>query len=84
MDSLSSSQIADCRFGSVVSKTHGEDSIGSATPCDQWLILEVPQPADGFLPWEQGLSNKLGLSVRSLFSEHRDRGIPPVDVFKSL
>jgi hypothetical protein len=44
MDTLSPLPTTNCRFCSVISKANGEDPIGSATPCDQWLILEMPQP----------------------------------------
>jgi hypothetical protein len=36
--------LADCRFCSVVSKAVGEDPIGSADHCDQFLLIEVAQP----------------------------------------
>ncbi|MDZ8085078.1 MAG: sucrase ferredoxin [Nostoc sp. DedQUE12b] len=36
--------ITDCRFCSLVSKTNGEDPIGTAGTCDHWLIMEIPQP----------------------------------------
>jgi hypothetical protein len=34
----------DCRFCSVISKTNGEDPIGSAGTYDHWIIAEIPQP----------------------------------------
>jgi hypothetical protein len=40
---------ADCRFCSVVAKSHGHDPIGSAWHYDQWIIIELSQP------WEQSL-----------------------------
>jgi hypothetical protein len=41
--------LSDCRFCSVVSKTNGEDPIGSVGTFDHWLILEMAQPwAKGF------------------------------------
>lgn len=36
----------DCRFCSVISKTNGEDPIGSAGTYEHWLIAEIPQPWD--------------------------------------
>ncbi|NEQ29421.1 MAG: sucrase ferredoxin [Leptolyngbya sp. SIO4C5] len=36
--------LSDCKFCSIVSKTNGEDPIGSAGPRQQWLVMEVPQP----------------------------------------
>ncbi len=38
--------ISDCRFCSVVSKTNGEDPIGTATPFHSCLIIEKKQPWD--------------------------------------
>lgn len=38
------SDLTDCQLCSVVSQTNGEDPIGTASPCDGWLILELPQP----------------------------------------
>jgi hypothetical protein len=35
---------ADCRYCSVVSKTHGVDPIGSASQVNEWLFVEVPRP----------------------------------------
>ncbi len=35
---------SDCRYCSVVSKANGEDPIGSASPVDEWLLVEVPHP----------------------------------------
>ena len=34
----------DCRYCSVVSKTNGEDPIGTAGLVDEWLLVEVPHP----------------------------------------
>jgi len=34
----------DCRFCSQISKTNGEDPIGSAGTYDHWIIAEIPQP----------------------------------------
>ncbi|VEP15993.1 hypothetical protein H1P_3950002 [Hyella patelloides LEGE 07179] len=34
----------DCKFCSLVSKTNGEDPIGTANPADGWVIVEIPQP----------------------------------------
>jgi hypothetical protein len=34
----------DCQFCSVISKTNGEDPIGTANPADGWVIVEIPQP----------------------------------------
>jgi len=36
--------ILDCRFCSVISKTNGEDPIGSAKATDTWIIVELPLP----------------------------------------
>lgn len=35
---------SDCQFCSVVSKTNGEDPIGTANPVSGWVIVEIPQP----------------------------------------
>jgi hypothetical protein len=45
---LTNEMLSDCRFCSVVSKTNGENPIGSAGTFDHWLILEMAQP------WEKG------------------------------
>jgi hypothetical protein len=37
-------QFTDCRYCSVVSKTNGEDPIGSASQVNEWLFVEVPRP----------------------------------------
>ncbi|MEH2290110.1 sucrase ferredoxin [Nostoc sp.] len=34
----------DCRFCSLISKANKEDPIGTAETCDNWLIMEIPQP----------------------------------------
>lgn len=36
--------LTDCRFCSEVSKSNGEDPIGTAGTYDHWLILELKQP----------------------------------------
>ena len=36
--------LTDCHFCSVISKTNGEDPIGTAGTADHWLIFELPQP----------------------------------------
>ena len=55
----------DCRFCSLVSKTNGEDPIGTAGTCDYWLIMEVPQP------WSQDIfrENSIIKQLISLFQE---------------
>ena len=44
---VSSPLTATCKFCSEVSKTNGEDPIGSANPSDRWLVMELP------LPWTE-------------------------------
>lgn len=34
----------DCHFCSVISKTNGEDPIGSVATYDGWLMIEIPPP----------------------------------------
>lgn len=36
--------LSDCQFCSVVSKTNGEDPIGTANPAGGWVIVEIPPP----------------------------------------
>jgi hypothetical protein len=36
--------VPDCQFCSVISKTNGEDPIGSAKATDTWIIVELPLP----------------------------------------
>ncbi|MBW4643221.1 MAG: sucrase ferredoxin [Goleter apudmare HA4340-LM2] len=36
--------LTNCQFCSKVSKTNGEDPIGTAKPADTWIIIEMPQP----------------------------------------
>ncbi|MUG96480.1 sucrase ferredoxin [Scytonema sp. UIC 10036] len=54
-----------CRFCSLVSKTNGEDPIGTADTCDYWLMMEIP------LPWSQNIfeENPTLKSVLGLFQE---------------
>ncbi|NJR69346.1 MAG: sucrase ferredoxin [Synechococcales cyanobacterium CRU_2_2] len=65
-------QSDDCRYCSVVSKSAGEDPIGTAMTADQWLIIEVPRPWSDS-PW----SNKPELeSLLQVFeSVERDRNL---------
>lgn len=37
-------ELIDCQLCSVISKSNGEDPIGTAKHCDGWLIIEWPQP----------------------------------------
>ncbi|GAA6620726.1 sucrase ferredoxin [Scytonema sp. NUACC26] len=57
--------LTDCRFCSLVSKTNGEDPIGTAGTCDHWLIMEIPQP------WSQNIfqENATIKALISLFQE---------------
>jgi len=68
---------ANCQFCSTVSKANGEDPIGSATPCDRWLAIEIPLPwlerhatehqiASPILNMIQTLGNEYGIQVRML------------------
>ena len=41
---LADPQLSACRFCSEVSRSQGEDPIGSAEPSDHWLISELPLP----------------------------------------
>ena len=41
---LTQEALTDCRFCSQVSKTNGEDPIGTAGNADHWLIMELAQP----------------------------------------
>jgi hypothetical protein len=62
---------ADCQFCSVISKTNGEDPIGSANLCDGWLVMELP------LPWteERFHSDPLLQPIHDLFHTLYDQGI---------
>ncbi|MBE9178544.1 sucrase ferredoxin [Oculatella sp. LEGE 06141] len=66
-----SSLTADCQLCSVISKTNGEDPIGSANPCDGWLVMELP------LPWtnERFHHDPLLQPIHSLFHDLHDQGI---------
>jgi len=57
--------LTNCCFCSLVSKTNGEDPIGTADTCDYWLIIEIPQP------WSQNIfeENPTLKSVVGLFQE---------------
>jgi len=68
---------SNCQFCSAVSKANGEDPIGSATPCDRWLAIEIPLPwlerhatehqiASPILNMIQTLGNEYGIQVRML------------------
>ena len=61
----------DCKFCSVISKTNGEDPIGSANPTDSWLVMELP------LPWteERFHSDPLLKPIHDLFHELFVKGI---------
>jgi hypothetical protein len=62
---------ADCQLCSVISKTNGEDPIGSAKPCDGWVVMELP------LPWttERFQHDPLLQPILALFHELHERGI---------
>jgi hypothetical protein len=38
---LANEMLSDCQFCSIVSKTNGEDPIGSAGTFNRWLIVEA-------------------------------------------
>ncbi|MUL37892.1 sucrase ferredoxin [Gloeocapsopsis dulcis] len=57
--------LADCRFCSVVSKSNGEDPIGTAGHSDHWLIMEVPQP------WPQKIFQE-NPTIKELFGLFRE------------
>jgi hypothetical protein len=57
--------LADCRFCSVVSKSNGEDPIGTAGNSDHWLIMEVPQP------WPQKIFQE-NPTIKELFDLFRE------------
>ncbi|MBE9118004.1 sucrase ferredoxin [Lusitaniella coriacea LEGE 07157] len=63
--------IAECKFCSLVSKSNGEDPIGSANPTHGWLAMELPQP------WteERFHHDPLLKPVHDLFHEAFDRGL---------
>lgn len=67
----SQTQTADCQFCSVISKANGEDPIGSANPCDGWLVMELP------LPWteERFDSDPILKPIHDLFHQLYDRGM---------
>ncbi|NDJ18422.1 sucrase ferredoxin [Myxacorys almedinensis A] len=61
---------SSCQFCSVISKTSGEDPIGSVEPSDYWLVMEMP------LPWvpQRWLENPtlqpILMQIRSMRIEH--------------
>jgi hypothetical protein len=61
---------SSCQFCSVISKTNGEDPIGSVEPSDYWLVMELP------LPWipqqwlEDPVLQPILMQIRSLRIEH--------------
>ena len=63
--------LTDCQFCSLVSKTNGEDPIGTANQADTWLIMEIS------LPWTEKrlLSNPALKKIHDLFHELHDRQI---------
>lgn len=67
----SANLITDCRFCSIVSKSNGEDPIGTAYPCDTWLIMEVP------LPWteERFLEDCVLHQIHDLLHEFDDQEV---------
>jgi hypothetical protein len=62
---MSAQLSSHCQFCSVLSKSNGEDPIGTATPCDTWLIAEIP------LPWteERLTTDPVLKQLYSLFQE---------------
>ncbi|MFQ4136751.1 sucrase ferredoxin [Nodosilinea sp. PGN35] len=66
-----SSLTADCQFCSVISKSNGEDPIGSARFAHGWLVMELP------LPWTEDRfhSDPLLQPIHDLFHALYDQGI---------
>ncbi|WP_035984431.1 sucrase ferredoxin [Leptolyngbya sp. KIOST-1] len=66
-----SSLAADCQLCSVISKSNGEDPIGSAKFADGWLVMELP------LPWTEDRfhSDPLLQPIHDLFHALYDQGI---------
>jgi hypothetical protein len=62
---MSAQLSSHCQFCSALSKSNGEDPIGTATPCDTWLIAEIP------LPWteERLTTDPILKQLYSLFQE---------------
>ncbi|BAQ65416.1 sucrase ferredoxin [Geminocystis sp. NIES-3709] len=60
-----------CQLCSVISKTNGEDTIGTANPSDGWLVMELPQP------WteERFHHDPILKPIHDLFHQLFDQGI---------
>lgn len=62
--------LTNCHFCSTVSLMVGEDPIGSAVPCDHWLIVELPQPWAKMLWQEHPILKPLLVLIKELFVKH--------------
>ncbi|WP_228015917.1 hypothetical protein [Synechocystis salina] len=61
----------NCQFCSVISKSNGEDPIGTANSSDRWLIMELPQP------WteERFHHDPILKPIHDLFHQLSDQGV---------
>jgi hypothetical protein len=75
--------LSDCRFCSQVSKANGEDPIGSADPCDYFLVMEVKQPWPVKLFQESPVLQPLMALIRDLILEHGVR-LKPIAIAPDL
>ena len=66
----------DCQFCSIISKSNGEDPIGSASYCDIWLMAEIP------LPWteERLMKEPILKRLYDLFHEFYDADEQPLQL----
>ncbi|MBW4550113.1 MAG: sucrase ferredoxin [Aphanocapsa sp. GSE-SYN-MK-11-07L] len=73
---MSTQLLNNCQFCSVISQSNGEDPIGTANPCDVWLMAEIP------LPWtEERLMAEPPLkSLYDLFHEFYESDELPLQV----
>ncbi|WP_238549315.1 sucrase ferredoxin [Acaryochloris marina] len=63
----------DCQICSVISKSNGEDPIGSAHPCDIWIMVEIS------LPWteERLMTEPILRQLYQLFHDYYDADEQP-------
>ena len=78
---------SDCRFCSLVSKSNGEDPIGTAGTCNYWLAVEFKQPwpkeifkdprIEPLIPLFKELALQHGISLKPmLIASDREYSVP--------
>lgn len=71
IEQIAKTDLVDCRYCSLVSKTNREDPIGTAGTCDHWLIMEIPQPWSQNIFRENATIESLRDLLQKLVSQHK-------------